>query len=135
MAFVHELACQLHAVFLRQRHRAAARKRPADRVRRGIILADQPRITADHLLALRDKWSGDEQEIVATAYDGIEGAPALLPSGTFDRLSELDGDRGARAIFDDPDFTVRSIPFADAAVDVDTQDDLRRLGSEGQAAE
>ncbi len=100
-----------------------------------LILADQPRIDATHLASLLATWSGDPNEIVATAYDGIVGAPAVLPRGTFAALEALDGDRGARAVFDDPAFTVRSIPNVDAAIDVDTPEDLERLARMNQAAE
>ena len=100
-----------------------------------LILADQPRVGAAHLERLRSAWSGDPKEIVATGYAGIDGAPAVLPRGAFAALEKLDGDRGARALFDDPAFTVRSIPNADAAVDVDTPEDLERLARGNQAAE
>lgn len=92
-----------------------------------ILLADQPLISADHLEALVSAWSGDDDEIVATAYAGIQGPPVLLPRSTFPLLAELSGDSGARKILQDPDFRLTSVKFDQAAVDVDRPEDLKQL--------
>ena len=69
-------------------------------------------------------WNGDDRTIVATAYAGTVGVPALLPRATFARLATLGGDRGARVLFNDPDLVIVSVPFEGAAIDVDTPADL-----------
>lgn len=92
-----------------------------------ILLADQPLITSEHVTALISAWTGDEQEIVATAYAGTSGAPALFARGCFDSLAALTGDQGARSLLQDARFTVRNIVFEDAAFDVDTAADLAKL--------
>jgi molybdenum cofactor cytidylyltransferase len=92
-----------------------------------VLLADQPMISVTHLQALMAAWSGDEQEIVATSYAGVSGAPALFARGCFDSLAALRGDQGARALFGDARFTVREIAYEAAAIDIDTVDDLLRL--------
>ncbi len=92
-----------------------------------VLLADQPLITAAHVAALIAQWSGDDQEIVATSYAGTKGAPALFPAATFDHLAALHGDQGARSLLDDPQFFVREIVFEDAAIDIDTEEDLTRI--------
>ena len=92
-----------------------------------IVLADQPLITSAHIAALIEEWSGNDKEIVATAYAGTAGAPTLLPSACFDALIALEGDRGARALFGDERFSVKTVPFPDAEVDVDTVEDLASL--------
>ena len=43
-----------------------------------IVLADQPLVPTKHLVALVDAWSGDDDEIVASSFDG---APAFTPCG------------------------------------------------------
>ena len=91
-----------------------------------IVLADQPLITADHLRALIEAWSGSVDEIVATGFSGTLGVPALLPSGCFDDLASLDGDVGAKGLLADERFSVRSIGFTPAAVDIDRPEDLGR---------
>jgi molybdenum cofactor cytidylyltransferase len=92
-----------------------------------LLLADQPLITPRHLRTLIETWSGAANEIVASSYSGTEGPPVLFPSGTFEALESLAGDRGARALFDDRRFTVRSVPFEPAATDIDTPADLAAL--------
>lgn len=93
-----------------------------------LMLADQPRITAPHLDRLCSAWTGDARHIVATAFGAEIGAPALLPRGTFDRLAALTGDRGAKSVFADDDMHLTSLRCDDAAIDVDTPDDLASLG-------
>ena len=92
-----------------------------------IVLADQPLVTAAHLGSLIDAWSGDDDEIVASRFDGTSGPPLLLPRRTFGDLRSLSGDRGARALLNDDRFRLTAIDCDDAGVDVDTPEDLRRL--------
>ncbi len=91
-----------------------------------VLLADQPMVTADHVAALIEKWSGDEHEIVASAYAQTGGVPALFAKGSFEKLIALTGDQGARSLLRDPEFQVQHIRFEDAATDIDTVADLAR---------
>lgn len=92
-----------------------------------LILVDQPLITASHLRALRDSWSGAADEIVATSFAGTMGPPVLFPSGAFSALANLSGDKGARRILQDVRFTMKTIKFEDARVDIDTPEDLDKI--------
>ena len=92
-----------------------------------ILLADQPLINADHLNALLSAWSGDADEIVASAYAGVQGSPVLMPRDAFSQLAELRGDSGARKLMDDPDYRVSTVWFDPAAIDIDTREDFNRL--------
>ena len=92
-----------------------------------LLLADQPRVTLEHLAALVEAWDGGDRSVVATAYAGTLGAPAPLPGGLFPEVAKLSGDRGARALFDDPATSVVSVAFEAAAKDVDTPADLEEL--------
>ena len=92
-----------------------------------VILADQPLVTAGHLRNLRDSWSGADNEIVATGFGDTAGAPVLFPSGCFDELAALQGDKGGQHLLSDERFTVRKIIFEPASVDIDTQSALDRL--------
>ena len=96
------------------------------------MLCDQPLVTAQHLRSLLEKWSGDEREIVATAFADTIGPPVLFSRGVFADLLELKGDRGARALLEDSRFNLLSVRFDDAAVDIDTLNDLDAL--QGTAA-
>jgi molybdenum cofactor cytidylyltransferase len=105
----------------------AARACPAETDALLLMLADQVLVTESHLNNLLDLWSGATNEIVATAFAGTEGPPVLLPRATFAELPGLTGDSGARALFQDARFRLRSVPFEDAAVDIDVPEDLDAL--------
>ena len=92
-----------------------------------LLLADQPLVTAQHLRQLIDSWSGLENEIIATAYSGTQGPPVLFPRGAFDALRSLKGDRGARTLFNDSRFSLKTVQFEPAAIDIDTPADLAAL--------
>ncbi len=107
----------------------AAATRSVRHVAKGIIvlLADQALISAEHVQALCEAWSGADDEIVATAYADTFGVPALFPRGCFDELAALQGDAGARRLMTDERFHLKKVVFEAAAVDIDTPDDLRRI--------
>lgn len=92
-----------------------------------VMLADQPLITPQHLDNLINGWSGNANAIVASAYAGTSGVPALFGAGCFADLCALSGDQGARRLLQDPKYDIRKITFADAAADVDTAEDLLRI--------
>ena len=92
-----------------------------------VLLADQPLITADHLRNLCSSWSGAKDEIVASAYSGTRGVPALFASDCFAELANLTGDAGAQCLLNDRRFNVKQIEFEQAAVDIDTPGDLVKL--------
>jgi CTP:molybdopterin cytidylyltransferase MocA len=94
-----------------------------------LLLADQPLVTAHHLQALVSAWDGTDGAIMATAFSATMGPPVLFPHGTFDALGELTGDQGAKSLLQNSRFDVRTIPFEDAAVDIDTPADLQELRS------
>ncbi len=93
-----------------------------------LLFADQPLITAHHLQQLIDTWSGADDEIVATAFAGTTGPPVLFPRGAFEALGELSGDKGAKIVLEDPTFKLQTVPFEDAAIDIDTPADMEILG-------
>jgi len=92
-----------------------------------IMLADQPLISAQHLTILMTAWSGSDNEIVASEYDGTIGPPILFPRNAYDRLRGLDGESGAKELLQDGQFDVRSIELPLAGYDVDTRQDLDLL--------
>jgi len=89
-----------------------------------IMLADQPLITARHLRALRDSYSGAANEIIATQFSGTLGPPCLYSRACFTDLAKLDGDSGGRHLLRDQRFRVASVPFEPARIDIDRQSDL-----------
>lgn len=93
-----------------------------------VLMADQALVSAEHLQGLLEEWSGSDDEIVATAYAGTAGPPVLFARGTFADLIALHGDTGARALFDDERFVLKTVLFEPAAIDVDTTADLNTIG-------
>lgn len=94
-----------------------------------VMMADQPLITVEHLRTLARTWTGADSEIVTTAFAATTGPPVLFPRACFAELVRLAGDSGAKPVLQDPRFTVRSVIFEAAAIDVDTPADLRRASS------
>jgi molybdenum cofactor cytidylyltransferase len=78
-----------------------------------ITLCDQPLVTADHLRAL----IAIDAPIVATAYSGIAGVPAIFAPQFVPELLALRGDVGARSIIEK--HGAKLVFFDDAAIDVD----------------
>lgn len=106
---------------------AAARACPSQTDALLLLLADQVLVTPKHLRSLLGQWSGADNEIVATAFAGTAGPPALLPRATFEDLRNLTGDGGARGLFRDQRFKLKTVRFEAAAVDIDTRADLARI--------
>ena len=57
----------------------------------------------------------------------IVGVPAIFSKEMFERLLALDGDKGARDLIRDPNASIEKIKIKEAALDIDTFDDLDRL--------
>jgi molybdenum cofactor cytidylyltransferase len=92
-----------------------------------VMLADQALVTAEHVQAITAAWCGADNEIVATAFEETIGPPVLFPRACFDELAALQGDAGGRHLLSDDRFTVKTIVFEPAAVDIDTPDDLKKF--------
>jgi molybdenum cofactor cytidylyltransferase len=94
-----------------------------------IMLADQPAVTADDLRRLVETWRRQQDFIVAAFYESTTGVPAIFPRTMFSSLIELRGDQGARALIHRHRDRVVRVPVASAAIDIDTPEDLLKLGA------
>lgn len=92
-----------------------------------IMLADQPLITAAHLNLLLEEWQKAPDDIVVSQYSGISGPPVLFPAHCFNSLMQLEGDQGARALLKDSSCSVTGLAIDEAAIDIDTPEDLESL--------
>ena len=92
-----------------------------------LMLADQPLVNDEHLQALVNAWRASPHSICASRYANTQGPPVIFPAQFFADLVKLQGDRGARAVIDSNNDQVISIPFENAAIDIDTPDDLKQL--------
>lgn len=87
-----------------------------------IALADQPDVGARELQALVERHRSSGAPVVAAAYGGTVGVPALFARAWFERLLTLRGDTGARVLLRDPGVVTVSMP--QASRDIDFLEDL-----------
>ena len=92
-----------------------------------IALADQPLISEAVFNQLIQSYQETGNIIIASAYDDIVGVPALFNKNLFSELINLEGDRGAKALMGKYKNEVLTIPVAEAAIDIDTQEDYEKL--------
>ena len=92
-----------------------------------IVLGDQVAITADDLKRLAGAWGGEESVIAASVYEQRVGVPAIFPRICFPELAELRGDQGARLVLERNHYRLTRVPMPNAALDLDTPDDLVAL--------
>jgi molybdenum cofactor cytidylyltransferase len=101
-----------------------------DAVARGLLIlaCDQPRLSVDHLRGLIETFAAQsEASIVASAYAGVHGIPAIFPREVFPDLLALSGDEGARALLMQPSWPLIALPFEGGEMDIDQPDDLAQL--------
>ena len=72
--------------------------------------------------------------LVAAEYSGTIGVPAVIGREYFDALLALEGDAGAGRWLRTRGDAVRRIPLLEAAVDIDTAEDVALLTSLGNGA-
>ncbi len=92
-----------------------------------IVLCDQVYVTVADLQELVYTWQNRPERIVAAAYSGLKGVPAIMPRACFTELLGLSGDRGARDILKANDAAVIGITMPNAATDIDTSADIADL--------
>ena len=88
-----------------------------------ILLADMPLIPLTHLSTLAEKLDGPVQAVMSDVA-GTLSPPAIFARSTFDALSKLNGDRGARALFNTLSTTNTHSLDPSQAIDIDQQADL-----------
>ena len=98
-----------------------------------ILVADQPLIGTEHLLAMRGLLDSTEAPIVAAEYNGTVGVPAIFRQDMFAALLALPSEAGARALLRNSATRVTCFPVPEAAADIDTPGDLERVTSEAVA--
>ena len=92
-----------------------------------ITLADQAALVATDLARLASAWRAQPEWLIAASYSGHTGVPAVFPRWTFQDFYDLRGDTGARAILERHPDRVLRIPMPNAAIDIDTPEDLLTL--------
>ena len=92
-----------------------------------LLTCDQPFVTAAVLTQLIQFRLTTGKPIIASAYAGTLGIPALFNRSFFPDLLQLKGDRGAKGIILERRHDVASFDFPAAEIDVDTAADYEKL--------
>ena len=92
-----------------------------------VLLSDQPDLRAASLQRLVDAWQRRPGQPVAAGYAGDFGVPAILPRRLWPQLRSLEGDTGAKAVLRSVGSRMRIVTMPEAAFDVDTSEDRRRV--------
>ena len=94
------------------------------------MLCDQPFADAAMLNQLIRQKSQSKKPIVASAYSGTFGPPALFDKSTFAELLKLSGRDGAKKLLMQYADELDTVPFPLGAIDIDTTSDYERLENE-----
>lgn len=95
-----------------------------------LMLCDQPFADAAILNQLIQKKLAAGKSIIASAFDGTFGSPALFDRAHFAELQQLTGSDGAKKLLIKYADEVVTIPFLLGTIDIDTVGDYERLGNE-----
>lgn len=92
-----------------------------------IMVCDQPLLTTTHLKRLGTTFRETHHDIVASYYANTTGAPALFSRNMFSELLNLSDQEGAKKIINRFASQVKTVPFEDGAIDIDTPEDYQRF--------
>ncbi len=89
--------------------------------------ADQPHIPPALIRSLVETHEATLNPIIAPQIDGQRGNPVLFDVSTFEKLLQLEGDIGGRALFGQ--YQVRWVPWHDPKIllDIDSPEDYRKF--------
>lgn len=93
----------------------------------GVVLADQPLVSAENLQHLIDIFQSEKPLIAASKYGKTIGVPAIFSRIFFDEILALKSSAGAKKIILQNLASVRKIPLPEAAFDIDTPSDYEKL--------
>ncbi|MBK8568342.1 MAG: nucleotidyltransferase family protein [Saprospiraceae bacterium] len=95
-----------------------------------LLLCDQPFVSLGLLKDLVEKWQQHPSHIVASAYGGSYGPPAIFGKECFDGLLALQGQQGAKKLMGQYTNKLLLVDFPEGLFDIDTPADLGRLPPE-----
>jgi molybdenum cofactor cytidylyltransferase len=96
-----------------------------------IVLCDQPLITAGTMKQLLHRMNKGSAAACVSAFDGTVGPPAAVKSAVLELLRTWSDDRGAKRLWQDPSLQIEALPVPEAAMDVDTEEDVARILGKG----
>ena len=92
-----------------------------------VMLCDQPLLTPELIGELIVQFQATNQPVVASAYAGTQGVPALFGREVFPQLLALRGAAGARELLQQYKH-LPTVDFPGGATDVDTEEQYAALG-------
>ena len=95
-----------------------------------ILLGDMPRVTAETVNALIERFHADNDgTICQPAFDGRPGNPILWPREYFSDILDISGDIGARRLIERYSEQVSMVEVEDAGIhfDIDKPSDLNSV--------
>jgi molybdenum cofactor cytidylyltransferase len=96
-----------------------------------ILLADQPKISEEHISGLLQKVRSSKYLMVCTSYSDTYGVPAVFKKEYFHELLELKGEKGAKNLIEKGALNQENtIFFEDGNMDIDTPEDYKKLHAE-----
>jgi molybdenum cofactor cytidylyltransferase len=93
-----------------------------------LLACDQPLVDANVIRSLVELARNSGKPIVASAYGGTVGIPALFRRSEFSALRALQGDRGAKSFIQSRAEGLAIFDFPEGAIDIDTPEDFARIG-------
>lgn len=93
-----------------------------------VLACDQPFVDVAAICRLISASAQTQKSIVASAYAGTLGVPALFERAHFNALLSLPDTEGAKAVIAARPDDVAGVEFPQGAIDVDTVDDLAKFG-------
>jgi molybdenum cofactor cytidylyltransferase len=92
-----------------------------------VMLCDQPFVKTPLINMLVEEFEQNNIPMIACAYGGTIGVPALFSNRFFPELSALDGNEGAKNLILTNQNQSLAIPFPEGNIDIDTPEDYLGL--------
>ena len=92
-----------------------------------LMVCDQPYADAELLKTLLLKQADTNSAIVGCRYENTIGTPALFHSSLFPELLLLQGDSGAKKLFEKYKKVASFVSFENGGIDIDTSEDFKNL--------
>lgn len=92
-----------------------------------LMACDQPFADENILQALIQEQARSGNAIVGSSYDNTKGIPALFHKNLFSDLLALEGDSGAKKLFEKYKELASFVSFQKGGIDIDTSEDYKNL--------